>query len=207
MPSATSRGIGRPRRPGRGRHAPPDARPPGAPLPAPVTVRVNVYNATSRQGLAGLARRVTCAAQGFAVAMVGNDPRHRTVKGRGEIRYGARRRAGRADGTDASMAGARLVRDHRRDATIDLVAGERFTHLRPPRTPSVASGAAGAGGRLGLLSPAAGCRAAPPGAEPRRGPRRRRRPSGVRACLTGASHAWSGGATTTEGRPGSCSKA
>ncbi len=66
----------------------------GVPLPAPVTVRVNVYNATSRQGLAAsLARDLRD--QGFVVAKVGNDPRHRMLVGRGEIRYG---RAGRAGG-------------------------------------------------------------------------------------------------------------
>jgi hypothetical protein len=49
------------------------------------------------------------------------------------------------------MAGARLVRDHRHDATIDLVAGYEFEALRPPPVPPVATGAAGAG------SVAAGC--------------------------------------------------
>ena len=116
----------------------------GVPLPAPVTVRVNVYNATSRQGLAAsLARDLRD--QGFVVAKVGNDPRHRTLVGRGEIRYG---RAGAlaAQLARTRMAGARLVRDHRRDATIDLVAGYEFEALRPPPVPPVATGAAGTGG-------------------------------------------------------------
>jgi hypothetical protein len=119
------------------------------PLPAPVTVRVNVYNATSRQGLAA-ALAQDLRDQGFVVAKVGNDPRHRTLMGRGEIRYG---RAGALAALLARtrMAGATLVRDHRRGATIDLVAGYGFEALRPPPVPPVATGAAGAG------SVAAGC--------------------------------------------------
>ena len=81
---------------------------------------------------------------------VGNDPQHRHLKGRGEIRYGARG-ALAAQTAHVWMAGARLVRDHRRDATIDLVAGKRFSGLRSPPPPPVLSGAAGAG------RPASGC--------------------------------------------------
>ena len=68
------------------------------PLPAPVAVRVNVYNATDRQGLAAsIARELR--AQG-SVAIVGNDPRHRTVR-HGEIRFG-HAGVGRTDRTHAS---------------------------------------------------------------------------------------------------------
>ena len=49
------------------------------------------------------------------------------------------------------MAGARLVRDHRRDATIDLVAGYEFEALRPPPVPPVATGAAGSRERRGRV--------------------------------------------------------
>jgi hypothetical protein len=102
----------------------------GALLPPPATVRVNVYNATDRQGLAATLA-AALRAQGFTVLKVGNDPRHRKVKGRGEIRYGRLGAlAARTAGT--RMAGAKLVKDHRRDATIDLVAGKRFTGLRSP---------------------------------------------------------------------------
>lgn len=136
-------GFGRPSLPAAGACSP-GRTASGALLPAPVAVRVNVYNATDRQGLAATIAG-ELRAQGFSVAIVGNDPRHRTVKGHGEIRFG---HAGAlaAQTARTRLAGAKLVRDHRPDATIDLVAGERFTHLRPPRTPSVASGAAGAGG-------------------------------------------------------------
>jgi hypothetical protein len=119
----------------------------GQALPAPDTVRVNVYNATSRQGLAG---SVAASLRGFTVLTVGNDPQHRHLKGRGEIRYGARG-ALAAQTAHVWMAGARLVKDHRRDATIDLVAGKRFSALRSPPPPPVPSGAAGAG------RPASGC--------------------------------------------------
>ena len=121
----------------------------GQALPAPDTVRVNVYNATSRQGLAGTVA-ASLRAHGFTVLTVGNDPQHRHLKGRGEIRYGVRG-ALAAQTAHKWMAGARLVRDHRRDATIDLVAGKRFPGLRSPPPPPVLSGAAGAG------RPASGC--------------------------------------------------
>ena len=101
----------------------------GQALPAPDTVRVNVYNATSRQGLPGPGSP-PCG-PGVHRATVGNDPQHRHLKGRGEIRYGARG-ALAAQTARVWMAGARLVRDHRRDATIDLVAGKRFSGLRSP---------------------------------------------------------------------------
>jgi hypothetical protein len=121
----------------------------GEALPAPDTVRVNVYNATSRQGLAG-SLAASLRGQGFTVLTVGNDPRHSHLKGRGEIRYGARG-ALAAQTAHVWMAGVKLVKDHRRDATIDVVAGKRFSGLRSPPPPPVLSGAAGAG------RPASGC--------------------------------------------------
>ena len=121
----------------------------GEALPAPDTVRVNVYNATRRQGLAG-SLADSLRAQGFTVLTVGNDPRHRHLKGHGEIRYGAPG-ALAAQTAHVWMAGAHLVKDHRRDATIDVIAGTRFSGLRSPPPPPVLSGAAGPG------RPASGC--------------------------------------------------
>ena len=172
-PSATSPGSAGRTHPGR-RGLLPRADGLRGPLPAPDTVRVNVYNATSRQGLAG-ASPPDLRDQGFAVAKVGNDPRHRTS--RGAVRSGTAR-AARWPRRLARiwMARARLVRDHRRDATIDLVAGKRVSGLRTAAAPRpVRRGGRGAPG-LRLLTGAGG-------------------------------QAWSGGATATADRPGSCSNA
>lgn len=97
--------------------------------PAPATVRVNVYNATTRSGLAaqvaGFLRN-----RGFAVATVANDPLKRAVAGPAEIRS--------APGSPAALTlslhalGSTRVADTRRDGSVDLVLGLRFTTLRTP---------------------------------------------------------------------------
>jgi hypothetical protein len=101
---------------------------PGAALPKPASVTVNVYNATDR---AGLARRTAdeLKSRGFGIGAVANDPLGKTVKGVAEIRYGV-------DGADNAVLlryyvpGAALVQDDRPDATVDLVTGQKFTGIR-----------------------------------------------------------------------------
>jgi hypothetical protein len=101
---------------------------PGATLPKPSSVTVNVYNATDR---AGLARRTAneLKDRGFGIGAVANDPLGKTVKGIAEIRYGV-------DGLDQArllryyVPGATLVKDDRTDATVDLVTGQKFTGIR-----------------------------------------------------------------------------
>lgn len=106
-----------------------------APEPTPTVVpaaqvRVNVYNATDRRGLA--ARVATeLERRGFRVGKVDNDPAKRTVTGAAEVRHST---AGAdAARTVAAQVGAVVaVPDQRGDASVDLVLGAAFTRLQPP---------------------------------------------------------------------------
>lgn len=94
---------------------------------SPQQVQVNVYNATNRDGLAA---RVAAQLKerGFTVKTVANDPKKRTVTGRGELRYGTN-----------SMADAQLllrhtgdfqrIKDSRERRTVDVVVGPQFEQL------------------------------------------------------------------------------
>jgi hypothetical protein len=112
---------------------------------SPAQVKVNVYNATSRSGLAARTA-VEVRKRGFRVATVANDPLDREVTGTAEVRYG---RAG----TPSSVLviklvkGARAVPDQRTDSSVDLVLGDRFRALVPaPRkaaTPTTSTPSSG----------------------------------------------------------------
>jgi hypothetical protein len=104
---------------------------PGAALPEPATVTVNVYNATDRSGLA----RTTAdelKARKFGIGAVANDPLGKSVAGVAEIRYGA-------DGLDNAKLlrfyapKAKLVQDKRTDATVDLVLGAKWKAVPPQK--------------------------------------------------------------------------
>jgi hypothetical protein len=100
------------------------------PALAPAKVRVNVYNATDRRGLAAkvagqLERR------GFDVRKVDNDPLGRTVTGAAEVRHGDDGAA--AARTVAAQVGPVVsVPDGRRGGSVDLVVGTGFTALVAP---------------------------------------------------------------------------
>lgn len=98
----------------------------------PGAVTLNVYNTTARTGLASsVARRLQI--QGFKIAAVDNDPLGRSIEGVGEIRHGQRGAAG-AVLAATRMPGARVVRDDRTDATVDLVVGDKFRAvITPPK--------------------------------------------------------------------------
>lgn len=104
---------------------------PGAALPEPATVTVNVYNATDRSGLA----RTTAdelKARKFGIGAVANDPLGKTVAGTAEIRYGV-------SGADNAKLlryyapKAKLVQDKRTDATVDLVLGAKWNAVPPQK--------------------------------------------------------------------------
>lgn len=108
---------------------------PAPPPLAPRRIKVNVYNATGRAGLAA-----NTAAQlrrrGFAIGVVANDPTRAKVGGAADVRYGARGTVA-AHVVAAQVSGARLVPDRRLAPTVDLVLGPQFTGLAPkPTTPS-----------------------------------------------------------------------
>ena len=96
----------------------------------PSSVRINVYNATNRQGLAASVAK-SLRTQGFKVIEVANDPLDKQIAGVGEVRHGRNGAAGAALAA-TRLSGAKVVLDKRTDATVDLVLGNRFTALRAP---------------------------------------------------------------------------
>lgn len=100
--------------------------------PAPVKVkpsqiRLNVYNATNRNGLA---RKVAgeMRLRGFTVGDIANDPLHRSVRITAEVRYGTKGKAG-AQLVSSEVTGSKLVADKRKDASVNLVLGGTYTAL------------------------------------------------------------------------------
>ena len=100
----------------------------------PAAVTINVYNATTRAGLAASVAK-SLQTQGFKVAKVTNDPLGKPIDGVGEVRHG---QAGAAAATLAAtrLQGAKVVPDGRADETVDLVLGNTFKALSAP--PAVA---------------------------------------------------------------------
>jgi LytR cell envelope-related transcriptional attenuator len=97
--------------------------------PAPADIRLNVYNATDRNGLASAAAG-EMRKRGFAILDVANDPLGKTVTGTAEVRAGADNEAA-AGVVVAQVSGAVFVVDNRTDGTVDLVVGEAFEALAP----------------------------------------------------------------------------
>jgi hypothetical protein len=91
---------------------------------------VNVYNATTRTGLA-LSTSLELAARGFHTAKVANDPAKKIIAASAEIRYGPKG-ALAAKIVAAQVIGAVMVPDHRTDATVDFVLGEGYAALATP---------------------------------------------------------------------------
>ena len=103
------------------------ARPP--PVVAPTAVRVNVYNATDKRGLAS---RVAAEMErrGFHVGKVDNDPLKRQVTGAAEVRSSTAG-AGAARTVSAQVGTVVAVPDQRTNASVDLVLGAAFVRLQP----------------------------------------------------------------------------
>ncbi|WP_231126414.1 LytR C-terminal domain-containing protein [Motilibacter aurantiacus] len=98
--------------------------------PAPRQVTVNVYNATTKAGLAATVSS-RLQARGFRVAEVGNDPVGRPLRATAQVRSGPQGAAG-ARTVAAQVPGAELVTDRRRGTTVDLVLGSSYSRLRAP---------------------------------------------------------------------------
>lgn len=92
-------------------------------------ITINVYNATSRRGLA-LATSKVAVQRGFRIAEVANDPKGKTVKEVAQIRYGP---AGEESAKLLAqhVPGAVLVADKRKEETIDLVLGNKWKQFGP----------------------------------------------------------------------------
>ncbi|HEY9411366.1 MAG TPA: LytR C-terminal domain-containing protein [Jiangellaceae bacterium] len=95
-------------------------------------IQLNVYNATSRSGLASeVADQMTAA--GFAVTDVANDPLNKSIEGSAEVRSNPAQQAA-ASVVAAMVPGAVYVPDERPSATVDLVLGEAFEAVGAPPT-------------------------------------------------------------------------
>jgi hypothetical protein len=99
-------------------------------LPKPKTITLNVYNSTSRNGLARKTANLL-AARGFTIGNVSNDPSPKAVKGFAEVRYGPKG-ALAARVVAAEVKGAVLVEDKRTSADVDLAVGAAYKHLASP---------------------------------------------------------------------------
>jgi len=117
--------------------------------PSPGQITVNVYNATSRNGLATEAAK-TVKERGFVVGTVANDPARKQVAGTAEVRYGKNGETA-AKVVSTLVAGAAPVTDARADASVDLVLGKGFTAMSP--APAAPPGAT-AGATPATTSPA-----------------------------------------------------
>lgn len=106
---------------------------PTAPTTGPLLpqhVRVNVYNATKRSGLAASTQKLL-KERGFVIGTVGNDPAGRAITQSAEVRFGpAGERAAQVVLT--TVPGSVPVKDEARtDATVDLVLGDGFQTIAP----------------------------------------------------------------------------
>ncbi|PKW27631.1 LytR C-terminal domain-containing protein [Phycicoccus duodecadis] len=118
------------------------ARPPAAtctpyvaPALTPDEVTVNVYNATTRPGLAGSTSKLL-AERGYALGKVANDPTDRPVPRIVELRYGPQGQAAAQLVLTAMPRGTTSVRDARKDTSVDVVLGSGYRALRPESAPA-----------------------------------------------------------------------
>ena len=113
----------------------PPTSPPPAVVPA-AKVKVNVYNATQRRGLAS-AVATQLKKRGFKVGKVSNDPLKRPVTGLAEVRASTAG-ADAARTVVAHVGQVVLVPDQRKDASVDLVLGATFKSLVAPKAAAAA---------------------------------------------------------------------
>ena len=90
----------------------------------PRDVSLNVYNSTSRAGLAATVAK-SAVDRGFKVKAVANDPKKATIKQVAQIRYGPEGAAS-ARLVKAHVPGGVYVNDKRKGDTVDLVVGQAW---------------------------------------------------------------------------------
>lgn len=101
----------------------------------PANTTVNVYNATTKKGLA--ARTATeLKRRGFTVGEVSNDPLKRKVAGAAEVRFGPSGKPRAQLLVPLGGKGTTQLTDKRKDTTVDLVLGATFTSLAPAPKPT-----------------------------------------------------------------------
>ncbi|HYH71727.1 MAG TPA: LytR C-terminal domain-containing protein [Nocardioides sp.] len=99
----------------------------------PESTKVNVYNASSRDGLAGSVAR-SLGERGFVIGKVANDPSSRKPPKVAEIRYGPKGEAQAKLLRTSLPKGTTLVKDKRKVVTVDLALGAKYTTLAPVPT-------------------------------------------------------------------------
>ena len=104
-----------------------------AKVATPATTRVNVYNSSTRDGLAGSVAR-SLRDRDFVIGKVANDPSSRPAPKVAEIRYGPKGAAQAKLLRTALPKGTTLVKDKRKVVTVDLALGARYTTLAPVPT-------------------------------------------------------------------------
>jgi hypothetical protein len=93
-------------------------------------VTVNVYNATTRHGLAR-ETSIEMTHRGFRIGAVANDPLNKIIPASAEVRYGPAGAAA-AKVVAAQVPSPTMVRDARKGAVVDLVVGDGYTALLTP---------------------------------------------------------------------------
>ena len=99
----------------------------------PEKTRVNVYNASSRSGLAGSVSR-SLADRGFVIGKVANDNSSRKPPKVAEVRYGPKGEAQAKLLRTSLPKGTAMYKDKRKVVTVDLALGSKFTTLAPVPT-------------------------------------------------------------------------
>jgi hypothetical protein len=94
-------------------------------LPQPKKVKVNVFNATKRKGLAA-ETALALKLAGFKILEVSNVPDGRRIGGFAEVRHGPRGLK-QANLVHFYVPDAVMVEDTRNDKTVDVVLGKEFS--------------------------------------------------------------------------------
>lgn len=98
--------------------------------PKPTSITLNVYNATSRNGLAAKVA-AQMSDRGFKVSDVANDPENQSIDGPAQIRANADQQAA-VSVVMGHIPGAEFVVDDRSTGSVDLVVGDSFKKLANP---------------------------------------------------------------------------
>lgn len=96
----------------------------------PEKTKVNVYNASDRNGLASSVSK-SLAERGFVIGKVANDASKRKAPAVAEVRHGPEGVAQAKLVATALPQGTTLVDDKRKGATVDVAVGAKFTRLAP----------------------------------------------------------------------------
>jgi len=99
----------------------------------PENTKVNVFNSSTREGLAGSVAR-SLDERGFVIGKVANDPSSRKAPKVAEIRYGPKGAAQAKLLRTSLPKGTVLVKDKRKVVTVDLALGAKYTALAPVPT-------------------------------------------------------------------------